>query len=41
MLATLKIKIEIIHSLANPCGKNKRRYPISKKEKKKQRSPTA
>ena len=33
MLATLKIKIEIICSLVNPCGKNKHRYPINKKEK--------
>ena len=33
MLATLKIKIEIIYSLVNPCGKNKHRYPINKKRK--------
>ena len=41
ILAPLKIKIEIIYSLVNPCGKNKHRYPNNKKRKKKQRSPTA
>ena len=35
MLATLKIKIEIIYSLVNPCGKNKHRYSINKKKEKK------
>ena len=39
MLATLKIKIEIIYSLVNPCGKNKHRYP-SNKEKKKETEET-
>ena len=34
MLATLNIKIEIIYSLVNPCGKNKHRYPINKKKRK-------
>ena len=34
MLATLKIKIEIIYSLGNPCGKIKHRYPINQKKKK-------
>ena len=38
-LRELILKIEIIYSLVNPCGKNKHRYPINKK--KKQRSPTA
>ena len=33
MLATLKIKIEIIYSLVNPCGKSKHRHPINKKKK--------
>ena len=28
----LKIKIEVIYSLVNPCGKNKHRHPINKKE---------
>ena len=42
MLATLKIKIEIIYSLVNLCGKNKHRYPSTKqKYEKKQRIPTA
>ena len=31
MLATLKIKIEIIYPLVNPYGKYKHRYPINKK----------
>ena len=30
-LQHLKIKIEIIYLLVNPCGKNKHRYPINKK----------
>ena len=34
MLQHLKVKIEIIYSLVSPCGKNKHRYPINKKEKK-------
>ena len=33
-LQHLKIKIEIIYSLVNLCGKNKHRYPINKKKKK-------
>ena len=34
MLATLKkIRIEIIYSFVNPCGKNKDRYPINNKKK--------
>ena len=36
-----KIKIGIIYTLVNPCGKNKHRYPSTKKRKKKQRRPTA
>ena len=34
ILTTLEIKIETIYSLVNPCGQNKHRYPINKKEKK-------
>ena len=33
MLATLKIKIEIIYSLVNPYGKYKHRYTINKKKR--------
>ena len=40
MLAILKIKIEIIYSLVNPCGKTKHRYPINKKKKKKETEET-
>ena len=29
----LKIKVEIIYSLVNQCGKNKHRYPSTKKER--------
>ena len=38
MLATLKIKVEIIYPLVSQCGKNKHRYPINKKKKKKKRN---
>ena len=38
MLQHLKVKIEIIYSLVSPCGKNKHRYPINKKEKKTEES---
>ena len=39
MHVTLKIKIEIIHSLVNTCGKNKHRNPMNKKKKKETEEP--